>query len=132
MGKWNTQSENWSKWVATQRYLHCLINTLNKDINLIRMSSRTHNEFSIQFPHKRLPNFANKTGLSVRQNDLWNNMKSISIINIERRHFVSGDILWYERKCAILDGKQESIKVVKWNCVPYKPMIKSIPTISQG
>jgi hypothetical protein len=73
------------------------------------MSSRTHNnEFGIQIPHKRLPKFVNTAGLSFRHNDLWNIMKSITTINEDNRGFVisSGDFSWYERKCAILDGKK--------------------------
>ena len=132
MGKLCTQSKSWSRWATTQSYLHCLINTFNKAINL-RMSSRTHNEFGIQFPRQRLPIFANKAGLSFRHNYLWNTMKSISMINKDNHGFISGNFSWYERKCAISDGKQGTIILVKWNSVLLvRSVTKSIPIISQG
>jgi hypothetical protein len=40
-----------SRWVTMHSYLHCLINIVNKAINL-RMSSRSHSEFGIQFFHE--------------------------------------------------------------------------------
>ncbi len=123
--------EKSSRLVTMHRYLHCLINAFNKAINL-RMSSRTIDEFDIQFPYKRLPNFANKAGLSFRHNELWNTMKSIIAVNKGSHCFVSVDFLCHEQKCAISDGKQESIIVLKWISGPYKPVTKSIPSISQG
>jgi hypothetical protein len=66
------------------------------------MSSRTHNEFGIQFTHKRLPNFADKAELSVRHNDLWNTTKSIPMANKDSQCYINGGILGHERKCAIL------------------------------
>jgi hypothetical protein len=53
------------------------------------MSGRTLDEFGIQFPRKRLPNFANKAGLSFRHNALWNTMKSINVVNKDNHGFVS-------------------------------------------
>ena len=73
-------------------YLHSRVHTFNKAVNL-RMSSRTLNEFGIQFPRKRLPNFANKAGLSFRHNDVWNTMKSIIVVTKGSRCFVSVDFL---------------------------------------
>ena len=130
----DTQSEKWSRWVTTQSCLHCLIKTFNKAINL-KMSSHTLNEFGIQFPHKRLPNFAEKAGFSFRYNYLWNTMKPITMVNKDNHGFVnSSDLSWHDRKYAISDGKQESIIVVIWNSelLVNKPVTKSIPTISQG
>ena len=130
-GKWGTQSESWSKWVTTQSYLHCLINRFNKAIEL-RMSCRTRNEFGIQFPHQRLPNFANKAGYQSNtmtygtpwSREQWSIKRVIALF--------SGDFLWHKRKCAISDGKQQSRIVVKWNSeLVVNSVTKSIPTISQ-
>ncbi len=69
-------------------YLHCLVNPFIKAIDL-RISSRTHNEFGIQFPHYRLPNCSIKAGLLFRNNVLWNIMKSITLVNKDNHGFVS-------------------------------------------
>jgi hypothetical protein len=45
------------------------------------MSSRARIELGIQFPHERLPEFTNKAGISIRDNDFRNTMKSIIIVN---------------------------------------------------
>ena len=42
------------------------INMPNKAINA-RMSSRTHNEFGIQFPRKRLPKLPTRQGINETQ-----------------------------------------------------------------
>jgi len=58
------------------------------------MSSRTHNEFGIQFPRNRSPNlktFTNKAGVLVKHNDLWDTIKLIIMISKESRRFASGD-----------------------------------------
>jgi acyl carrier protein len=58
------------------------------------MSSRTHNEFGIEFPRKRLSNlktFANKAGLLVKHNELWDTIKSIIMISKESHRYASGD-----------------------------------------
>ncbi len=92
--------------------------------SVLRMSSRTHNEFGIQFPRKRLPILgknANKAGLSIKHNDLWNTIKSIIMINKEIHCFASGDFELHERNCAMSDGKQESISVAKLN---FEPLFK--------
>ena len=44
------------------------------------MSSRAHIELIIQFPHKWLPKFANKSWIHVRYNDFGNTMKFVNII----------------------------------------------------
>ena len=78
--------------VAIQYSLYLLIHIFNKSINL-RMSSSAHNEFGIQFLHKRLPNFDNEAGLSVRYNDLWNTTKSIKVVNKKSHCYISDDFL---------------------------------------
>jgi hypothetical protein len=97
------------------------------------MSSRTRNEFGIQFSHKRLPNFASKTGLSVKRNSLCNTMKPITMIIKESHYLISGDFSHFERKCAMTNGKQESKIVLTLNFeLLVKSMTKSKPTTSKG
>ena len=67
-------------YITTQQHLHRSINPFVKAINL-RMYSRANIELGIQFPHKRLPNFTNKAGISIGDNDFRNAMKSVAIVN---------------------------------------------------
>ena len=116
MGKRDTQSENYSKSSNTIM-LHWLINTFNRTINL-RMYMRTHNEFGSQFPHKRLPKFANKTGLSIRQKNVWDTMKSLPMVNKESHCFFCGASLWHEKKlyhiCQMANKKTNSGEMEFW------------------
>jgi hypothetical protein len=72
--------------IATQQNLHCFVNTLPEAI-ILRMSSCTHIEFGIQFPHKRLPEFATKSWVPIRGNKFRNAMKFLTIVNKEISSF---------------------------------------------
>ena len=81
---------------------------------------------------KKIAIFANKAGISVRHSDLWNTIKSITLINNGSQRFENGDLLWHEKKLCHVSWETRINNSGEMEFWIIKPVTKSKPTISHG